>query len=222
MWTIILLGSLIALPFFAADMFGSASAPLKSTGTLVANVGVPLEDVEKRSTLKLATPTRINSNGSRMTAGGAVFDWEVANTGLRFENCRYYWLETYEHDDTRLKKLNIGVSPQKIAHTNLLAAERQIQERLQADHWKAGHFVHRTEKEQVLHGGATTSGEGKYWLKDGTLLILSSKRMDEEKRGEDPQTAGEFILVLDLVPRDDSLYSKLEFNGDAAQPKGPQ
>jgi hypothetical protein len=155
-----------------------------------------------------------------LTAGGAVFDFEVANTGLRFEQCRYYWLATYEHDDTRLKSLNIGISPQKISRTNLPAAERLVHDQLRADHWMAGQFIYRTEEQRTLHGGATASGEGRYWAKDATLLILSAKRMDESKPGEDPQAAGEYILYLDLVPRDDSLYSKLEFNPPTGQPKG--
>jgi hypothetical protein len=213
MWAMILLGLLIALPVMLSGLF---RAQLKSTGTLIANVGMPLEAVEARSTLKLVPDKRMNHDGSRMTAGGAVFDFEVAGTGLRFERCRYYWIETYEHDNPRLKKLNIGISPQKFPRADLEAVERAVQKQIRADHWVPGQYVYRTEDQRTLHGGATSSGEGKYWAKGGTLLILSSKRVDESKAGEDPKTAGEFILHVDLVPRDDSLYSRLEFAPEAA------
>ena len=44
-----------------------------------------------------------------------------------------------------------------------------------------------------------------------TLLVLGEKRMDDAQPGEDPATAGEFIHVLDVLPRSDPSYKDLIF-----------
>ncbi|MEO8202108.1 MAG: hypothetical protein ABI679_16370, partial [Gemmatimonadota bacterium] len=52
----------------------------------------------------------------------------------------------------------------------------------------------------VLHGGRTEGPEGDRWLKDGVVLTISRKRMDDARPGEDEMTAGEWIQYIDLWP----------------------
>jgi len=86
-----------------------------------------------------------------------------------------------------------------------------VQQRLREDGWSAGAIQYRTAEEQQLHGGATSSGQGFYWARGRTVLQLSGTRIDEERRGEDPATAGEWIQVIELRPCGDSSSSRVEF-----------
>jgi hypothetical protein len=52
-----------------------------------------------------------------------------------------------------------------------------------------------------LWSGKRTTGDGRYWTRGNTLLIFEVQRMDEEQRDE-PPGSGEFILYLDLRPKD--------------------
>lgn len=208
MWGMVLLGVIVALPAMWSDFFGFAPRVGPSQGVLVLDVGMPLSEVQRRSTLKLVPGFRVESGGYRQLIAEVVFDLEVG--GTRFPQCRYYWMQTYEHDDPRLEHISVGISPRKLPLAELKEAERLVRERLKADGWTPGHYVYRTPEQLTLHGGARTGGDGRYWGKGDTLLILSVNRMDEEKRGE-PAGAGEFILYVDIVARDVSRYADLEF-----------
>jgi hypothetical protein len=109
-------------------------------------------------------------------------------------------MTTYSDDSTRIEAVNIGISPDKMTRAALDSADRELRGRLAADGWLAGHEVYRTEEDQTLHGGLTEGPEGRLWLKDGTVLTISRKRMDDEKPGEDSLTAGEWIQYIDLWP----------------------
>ncbi len=56
---------------------------------------------------------------------------------------------------------------------------------------------------QRLHGGATRGPEGRSWLKDGMVLDVEEKRMDDAQPGEDPATAGEWIQYIEIWPQKD-------------------
>ena len=68
------------------------------------------------------------------------------------------------------------------------------------DGWIPGHFVWDSTKQIEINHGVTTSGDGRYWKKGVTVLILEEKRMDEGQPGEVRATAGQFILYVDLRP----------------------
>ena len=64
----------------------------------------------------------------------------------------------------------------------------------------------------ALHGGKTSAGEGYYWLKGEALIHLEPKRVDDEQRGEDPRTAGKWMLAVSIGERGtSSSYEGLEF-----------
>ena len=54
-----------------------------------------------------------------------------------------------------------------------------------------------TEEDRELHEGRERGPEGDMWLKDGIVLDIERKRMDEAIEGE-PAGAGEFIQVISL------------------------
>ena len=70
-----------ALLFANCDIFREAyhQRTGKSEGTLVANIGMPLEEVERRSTLKLSNGFHAPSGETEKSAQ-AVFDLELAGT----------------------------------------------------------------------------------------------------------------------------------------------
>ena len=184
-----------------------------STGVLVANVGMTLDDVRRRSTVKIPDGIR-SPDGTRTLIGETVFDFEIADTGMRFPEARYFFMTTRRGDDLRIESMNIGVSPEALERVAFDELRRRTQERFRADGWASGRFVYRTEAQRALHGGLTSSGEGSYWLKGAALVAFEPKRVDDEQRGEDPRTAGRWILALSISDREtSSTYRSLEFAG---------
>jgi hypothetical protein len=213
-WSMFALGTLIALPVMAKDMLGKDmlavfSGPGKSKGTLVIDVGMPLSDVRAQSTLKLVEESRGGLTPTGRVIARVTFDLQIAGSALRFEQCRYYWIHTDGSEGARVQDVNVGISPRKMSRAALGEAHADVQQRLREDDWLAGAIHYRTPEEQQLHGGATSSGQGFYWARGGTVLQLSGKRVDEVRAGEDPETAGEWIQILELRPRG---VSRIEFD----------
>jgi hypothetical protein len=212
-WALWGAGLAIATPVMLHDLFGvQFRLPVgKSEGVLVADVGMTLDEVRQRSSIQLPEGTLSSLTGDRIVIGSPVFDFEIAGTAIRFERCRYYWIETGEHGDLHVESMNIGVSTNKLTHAELVAANQRVQQLLEQDGWQAGQYNYKTPELQALHGGITSSGHGYFWRKGGTLLHLVGKRMDDETPGEDPETAGEWIQYVELGPSNSSTYSELEF-----------
>jgi hypothetical protein len=214
-WAFMLLGLVIALPVMWTDFFGFSKTKTPvgiSEGLLRADVGMTLDEIQKASTLQLAPPIDVALTGSRQTVGKPVFDFEIVGSAVRFEQCRYYFIETAPKHDPHVRSMNIGASPSKTSRTETDAALALLHKKLEADGWRVGYFVYRTRESQVLHGGISTERDPRYWLKGYTLLVLSTRRMDDPKPGEDPKTAGEFIVVLEINPFDTSSHPHLQFD----------
>ena len=199
LWGLMGLGCVIAIPAAIVlggfDDFGLAVGHGESQGTLVAKPGMSVEDIRRGSTLK------VNDGGLAeppVLAEGIVFDFVVAGTGIRVPRCRYYFLSTYTHDRKHIQGMSIGASYDKVSRAQLAKDDAALRARLAADGWLAGHEEYRDEEDRQLHGGRERGPEGDLWLKDGTVLNIESKRMDDPVTGEDPASAGEWIQVLSL------------------------
>ena len=225
LFALCLAGLAIAVPAAIKDGFFGKDAQRwldgllrgRSTGVLVANVGMTLEDVRRRSTVKVPEGTRSVLTGSRTAIAEMVFDFEIADTRMRFPECRYFFMVTRNHDDPRLESMNIGISTHSLERAEFAEFRRRTEEQFRADGWASGRFVYRTPEQQALHGGVTSWGEGTFWLKGQALVTFEPKRVDEEQRGEDPRTAGKWILALSIWDREtSSTYPRLEFTTGAA------
>jgi hypothetical protein len=211
-WAMFLVGALIALPVMLKDLFGFRPAVGRSEGTLVANIGMALDEVRRVSTLKVPEIVSRYQLPNRQLIGEPVFDFEIAGTGMRFERCRYYWIETDGQEPAHIEEMNIGISPVTLSRAELAEAHRRVQQQLQRDGWSAGQINYKTPEQQALHSGMTSSGRGAFWLKGNTFLRLYGKRMDEPKGGEDPESAGEWIQYLQMGPPKGSRFSDVEFS----------
>lgn len=198
----------IGISVAAATLLLSACGAGKSQGTLVADIGMTLDDVKQRSSLAVVPGFRQGLTGSHLSIGTVVFDLQIGDSGVRFPVCRYYWLETGNHDDPKLAHLNIGVSNVKMPLPQLDAFEDGLRQQLKGHGFAACRFLNNTEKQLQLSGGKPTTGDGRYYARGGTLVIFQRNRIDEQKRGEDPR-AGEWILYFDIVPRTQSTYVNL-------------
>jgi len=199
-WIFLGIGALIAMPFALSNMGLQLMPALKAKGVLVADIGMTLDQVQQRSSIKLATPFTDPKLGDTYCIGEVVFDYQLGDSGLRFPKSRYYWLVTGRDGDPRLAALNIGITPEKLPRQGLDTFKQQLQQRLKDDGWIPGHFVWKPKKQVENGPGITISGDGRYWKKGVTVLILEEKRMDDEQPGEDRATAGQFILYIDLRP----------------------
>lgn len=205
LWGLILTGIVVALPaMMAAGFFENASPHVvaqtvqgPNLGRLEARPDMTVDAMIRQSTMTLD----VRHPDAAIAGGGGVFDFAIPGTTLVFHNARYYFATTFSDDHTRIKAINIGVSPSKLSRAALEAANAELRARLVKDGWLAGHEVFRDEQDRVLHGGATQGPEGRSWLKDGMVLDVESKRMDDEQPGENPATAGEWIQFIDLWPQ---------------------
>jgi hypothetical protein len=204
-WILIALGIAVALPVAIQQGFmsDSASVPadaaasdLPSQGTLTAAPRMTVDEVVKRSTLTL-------DRGATTIAGGAVFDFAIFGTAIEIHGCRYYFMSTYTHDETRIQSINIGTSPNKLTRAELAAADAELRAQLKSGGWLTGHEEYRTAEDQQLHGGKTRGEEGRIWLKGEIILDIENRRMDDAVAGEDPATAGQWIQFIDLRLRND-------------------
>lgn len=216
-WAVYALGTLIALPVMLQD-WGFRPGIGKSEGLLVATIDMPLNAVRSQSTLALPDAIHVQSSGERRLIGDQAFDFQIAGTGMRFDNCRYYWIETYEHGDPRVRSISIGVSPRQLSRHALMAAHERVRQRLRDDGWRPGQFNYDTAKERALHGMAS-SGQGTLWLKEGVFLQLLGKRMDAGTPGENPETAGEWIQSLELRPPTGDYFDAIDFSPASADPE---
>jgi hypothetical protein len=199
-WGFLGVGVLIAAPFALHDMGLEFKLPVaKAKGLLVADIGMTLDDVQRRSTIRLAK-TFTDPSGQTYCIGRIVFDYQMNDSAIRFPQSRYYWMTTAKHHP-HLNALNIGITPEKLPRSELNAFRRRMRQALKDDGWMPGHFVYTKEEDIHLVGGRTI-GDGRYWLKHDTLLIFEENRMDDQKPGEDRATAGQWILYIDLRPRD--------------------
>jgi hypothetical protein len=218
LWGIFIAGLLIALPVMWTDLFGFGKVVPKSQGLIVANTGMPLGETLGRSTFPIPQVTRESLTGSNMSVCQGVFDFEVANGGLRFENCRYCCLEMDHHDDPKIVYINTGISSQRRARSEMAAEHAYVISRLRAAGWLPGHYEY-SDTEVIKRRGSPREGDGRYWSKDGVLIIVSEKRMDDPQPNENPNTAGEFIHVIDILPLNDPSYQKLIFESPASREK---
>jgi hypothetical protein len=177
-----------------------------SSGTVVARPGMTLAEMVHGSTLPIDPAHQTTWTGS--VAGGAVFDFRIAGTRITFPRCRYYFVATYTHDQQRIESINVGTSSSTMSHAELDRANAALRQELAADGWLAGHEEYRDEEDRALHGGATRGPDGTKWLKNGTILDIGTRRMDDETPGENPQTAGRWIQFIELWSHDD--YPSIE------------
>jgi hypothetical protein len=171
----------------------------KSKGVLVADIGMTFDEVKQKSTIKLKEPRRMG-DGTLHDVETVVFDYRIGDSGMIFPRSRYYWLATRKEDTEHITEINIGITPQKLPKPELEAFQHRLQEQLSADGWMPGHYIAKSEETVQLWSGKRTTGDGRYWLRGNTLLIFETNRMDEEKRDE-PKGSGEFILYIDLRPK---------------------
>jgi hypothetical protein len=181
----------------------------KSEGTLVANIGMPLEEVEQRSTLKLSDGFHAPS-GEVQKSAQAVFDLELAGTGVRLERCRQYFLFT-RRDDSRLESIVIYATPSDWTWAQVEAVGQSTRQKLSAAGWTPGHFVYHTPELQALHAGAA-AGDGDYWLKDDVLFQIDPRPTETQLVGSDPH-AGQFTLYYRIQPMRWDDHPHLEFPG---------
>ena len=192
---------IFALPFGIQRIAGLQIPFAKARGMLVADIGMTLDEVRQRSTLRIKAPRNMR-DGTQLDIETVVFDFRIGASGVIFPHSRYYWLATRKTDPAHLAEINIGISPRKMPKVELEAFQRHWQEQLLADGWIPGHHIAKSQKTIALWGGSRTAGDGRYWLRGNTLLIFEVNRMDEQKRDE-PPGSGEYILYIDLRPKGD-------------------
>jgi hypothetical protein len=186
-----------------------------TSGTLVARPGMLMSQMVHASSLAIDPARQSTWTGS--VVGGQVFDFHIAGTNIVFPRCRYYFVAPYTREPRRIESINIGVSPSAIGPGELERSNASLRQKLAADGWLAGHEEYRGEEDRTLHGGASRGPEGSLWLKNGIVLRIGARRIDDAVEGEHARTAGRWIQFVDLWQHDD--YPNIERYAFAPQSK---
>ena len=197
-WGFLGLGTLIAMPFALHDI--GFRLPLRSRGVLVADIGMTLDEVTSRSTIKMHM-----RNGSDLAIEDVVFEFRIGDSGMRFPLSRYYWIET-RPNDRHVYRMNIGITPEKMSKADLDAFQHTLQVQLVADGWMPGHYVADSEETVHMWGGRRTSQDGRYWLRRNTVLSFERKRMDESKPDEPPDAGNTSWIFISKERRRPAMW----------------
>jgi len=195
-WGFLGIGALVAIP--AALVQSGFEWPLRSQGVLAADIGMTIDEVKAKSTLKIPDP-RPMQVGSRLGVEKTVFEFRIGDSSVRFPRSRYYWIEMPKND-SHVSQVNIGITPRKMTKAELDSFQRSAQEQLFDNGWMPGHLVADSEQTVRMWGGKRTTQDGRYWLSGNTVLSFERKRMDDEKSDEPPDS-GEYIVDIHLARR---------------------
>jgi hypothetical protein len=197
-WLFCSLGLAIAIPAAIQDGFFGEPGPVAlgpSQGTLVVEPGMSVDDMKRRSSLK------IKGSADAAFAEGGVFDVAIGDTGFTFSGVRYYFITTSSKDRTHVDMMSIGTSSRKGTRAELETANAKLRARLVAGGWLAGHEVYRDAQDRTLHGGASRGPSGAVWRKGEIVLHILERRIDDNAKAGDPIEAGEWIQFVDLRRR---------------------
>lgn len=92
----LVLGCLVLCACDEADFYRAFGV---SQGTLVADLGMPMAEVQRRSSLKLHE-SRLGRASWDYTGGNAYFDFELAGSPVRFKGCSMYSIDAAGPDKT--------------------------------------------------------------------------------------------------------------------------
>jgi len=210
-WGFLALGTMVALPFALYDI--GFRLPLRSQGVLSADIGMTIEEVKQRSSIKMKEPSLL-PDGSRKSVEDMVFEFRIGDSAVRFPKSRYYLLQTAKNDP-HISVLHIGITPEKMSKAATDTFQRAAQTLLSTNGWMPGHYIADSEETVRLWGGKHTSGDGRYWAKGNTVLIFERSRMDDEKPDEPPDS-GEYIIAIQMRSKD--AYPDLVFERSAWPP----
>lgn len=184
MWGLMAAGLLVAVPAAIADGALGAdpqrvlNVPTigKSRGVLAGKPGMKVEEMISASSLAIATKP-----GAAVISSGEVFDFRIPDSEILLPRCRYYYISTFSDDPSRIQAMSIGTAPEKATKAEIHQADAALRAKLAGDGWLAGHEVYRTHEDSRLHGGTTQRSAGRVWLKDGVVLTIESKQIEDSK-----------------------------------------
>jgi TonB family protein len=185
---------------------------IASDGKLVANVGMPLNEVQQRSTLKLGAPNgQVDSSGATAIAADNVhFDFELAGTGLNFEWSRSYLLQLDENQN--ISKINVELAQKNETWKQLKGSLLDLAEWLEVKGWRpmqdddgvSSVAFLKAKMEGPPQATKGSVGEFRWMSEEGLLLTISAARLSDAGPVEDPGNAGQFIygITVERVPAD--------------------
>jgi hypothetical protein len=154
-------------------------------GTLVAGMGMPLDEVRRRSTFELgkATPSlewARRSRGPRGILGGVFFDFELTGMGMGFRGCRFFNVTLQEASGVeRVERILLIASKDPVSWKRIKGVLHDTQGRLKAAGWTADSSTTGTaeeELERVSQGSAPTEATPSFaWTKGNTRLSFRAR-----------------------------------------------
>lgn len=177
---------------FFITVFFCACFPFKpNQGTLVAAIGMTLEEVKAQSTLRLHKGFYQNLEWMResnprnwivaIEPGEGLFDWKVGGGNLKFHRCAYYWLQTGEHDDPKIVYMNMGISPKKLTLPEVQAEMQATADKFREADW--------TEAEKFV------------WTKGNVTARFYAKEYEVRAYFEKPVEGPNYFQVMEMKLR---------------------
>lgn len=184
------------------DLHRMAGVP---QGKLVAGLGMPMREVGRLSTVRLHKLPTLGLPSGTYADGNAYFDFELAQSGLRFQGCSMYSLD-YEDPGEVVQSISVCLTSGKLAWKAFTAELRETAAKLKADGWQPAQPTGRPGLEAFVaqdgsRVGSSDSGAiGTFeWTKGPGLASLTAHRSWDSPR---------FWSSLDLLSAERRTASK--------------
>jgi hypothetical protein len=146
-------------------------------GILVGAVGMPLDEMRRRSTFDLGRG--YVAGGRVFQAKGTIFDFELADSSIRFRRCRMY---SFQAENDRVQHIELAVSPKKLGWREVTEEMKGTVRQLRGDGWQPGVHENAPTEEMLARAmeqepeGSLAGGPGHTWHKNGVQFVFWATR----------------------------------------------
>jgi hypothetical protein len=151
-------------------------------GELVATVGMPLAEMHARSSLPISAG--FTYDGSTSGVFEPFFDWQVAETPLRFRRCRFGGYGTDK--SARIDHLEVSVSPRRLRWREMVEELRGTRDQLTAAGFSPDTQGHTMSDERLLAQWLAreppavdiAATDAFTWRKDGLEVLFFAEQQE--------------------------------------------
>jgi len=173
----------------------------RSKGTLKVAPGMTFDEVRQASSLVLDKVYHGGSNDFLTLSSPLSFTFELAGTGLIFEGCRFYSLETKNPDP---KIVDVQIQGRKNLTWNEVKIDLQATEqKLKADGWSPitgeDGLDSPAKLKQALLGPAPAREVNFTWTKGKFNFVFAARRFPQTIMGEDPAQGSNYEQNFEIT-----------------------
>jgi len=163
-----------------------------SQGTLLAAPGMTFDEVRKSTNFALDSVYHGGSQDYLTLSNAIAFEFQLAGTGLKFERCRFYSLQTM-NPDPKIYYIQIQVE-KNVTWKEAKAALNQTREKLKKEGWTPESFPDGVDENTP----APPRDLAFTWTKGDLSFTYSARRFPQTITGEDPNQGSNYEQDLEI------------------------